>query len=56
MAEIAEILERAQKLYNEGKWAETIALLDENLADGVEFKTKEEAEASKEHFDGKLSE
>lgn len=27
-----------------------------NHADGVEFKTKEEAEASPEHFDGKLSE
>jgi len=27
-----------------------------NHADGVEFKTKEEAEASDEHFDGKLSE
>jgi len=27
-----------------------------NHADGVEFETKEEAEASDEHFDGKLSE
>ncbi|MFH1423567.1 MAG: cupin domain-containing protein [Candidatus Nealsonbacteria bacterium] len=27
-----------------------------NHTDGVEFKTKEEAEASDEHFDGKLSE
>ena len=27
-----------------------------NHADGVEFRTKEEAEASDEHFDGKLSE
>lgn len=27
-----------------------------NHADGVAFKTKEEAEASDEHFDGKLSE
>lgn len=27
-----------------------------NHADGVEFATKEEAEASPEHFDGKLSE
>ena len=27
-----------------------------NHADGVEFKTKEEAEASKEHFDGKTTE